>query len=137
MTLAPPPLRILVAEDNPVNQRLAVLLLERAGYRPDVVGNGLEVLEALDRQSYDVVLMDVQMPGMDGLEATRRIRERSREASRPYIVVVTADALPGDRELATPPPRHPRSPPSRSKRCSTRSRSDASSRRWGTKDART
>jgi CheY-like chemotaxis protein len=98
-TAALPQLRILVAEDNPVNQQLAVLLLERAGYRPDVVSNGLEVLDALDRQTYDVVLMDVQMPEMDGLEATRRIREGSPGASRPRIVAVTANAMQGDREM--------------------------------------
>jgi CheY-like chemotaxis protein len=90
------PLRVLVAEDNPINQQLATLLLERAGYRPDVVGNGLEVLEALERQTYDIVLMDVQMPEMDGLEATRRIRERGPS---PFIVAVTANAMQGDREM--------------------------------------
>jgi CheY-like chemotaxis protein len=85
-----------VAEDNPINQQLTVLLLERAGYRPDVVGNGLEALDALDRQPYDVVLMDVQMPEMDGLEATRRIRQRGHG---PFIVAVTANAMEGDREM--------------------------------------
>jgi signal transduction histidine kinase/FixJ family two-component response regulator len=90
------PLRVLVAEDNPINQQLATLLLERAGYRPDVVGNGLEVLDALERQFYDIVLMDVQMPEMDGLEATRRIKDRS---PAPFIVAVTANAMEGDREM--------------------------------------
>jgi CheY-like chemotaxis protein len=92
------PLRILVAEDNPVNQQLIVLLLEKLGYRADVVSNGVEVLEALDRQAYDVVLLDVLMPEMDGLTAARRIREQPEVDPRPYIVGVTANALQGDRE---------------------------------------
>jgi CheY-like chemotaxis protein len=92
------PLRILAAEDNPVNQQLIVLLLEKLGYRADVVSNGVEVLEALDRQVYDVVLMDVLMPEMDGLTAARRIRELQEIDPRPYIVGVTANALQGDRE---------------------------------------
>jgi signal transduction histidine kinase/DNA-binding response OmpR family regulator/HAMP domain-containing protein len=93
------PLRVLVAEDNAVNQQLALLLLGKLGYRADVASNGLEVLEALERQPYDVVLMDVQMPEMDGLEATRRIQERWRDGDRPRIVAVTANAMQGDREL--------------------------------------
>ncbi len=92
------PLRILVAEDNPVNQQLIVLLLEKLGYRGDVVSNGVEVLEALDRQAYDLILLDVLMPEMDGLTAARRIRELEEIDPRPYIVGVTANALQGDRE---------------------------------------
>ena len=65
------PLRILLAEDNVVNQKLALRLLSQMGYRADVAANGLEVLQAVERQPYDVILMDVQMPEMDGLEATR------------------------------------------------------------------
>ncbi len=92
------PLRILLAEDNATNQKLALRLLERMGYRADVAGNGLEVLEALRRQPYDVVLMDVQMPDMDGLEATRIIRRDWPLATRPCIVATTASAMKEDRE---------------------------------------
>jgi CheY-like chemotaxis protein/HPt (histidine-containing phosphotransfer) domain-containing protein len=92
-----PPLRVLVAEDNAVNQQLALLLLKKLGYRADVASNGLEALEALERQPYDVVFMDVQMPEMDGLEATRRLRERW-PAHGPRVVAMTANAMQGDRE---------------------------------------
>jgi PAS domain S-box-containing protein len=89
---------ILVAEDNTINQKVIKLLLHRLGYRADVVGNGLEAVEALERQDYPMVLMDVQMPEMDGLEATRRLRQRFRGAHGPYIIAMTANAMPGDRE---------------------------------------
>ena len=94
------PLRILVAEDNAVNQKVALRLLERMGYRADVAANGLEVLAALQRQSYDVVLMDVQMPEMDGVKATQKIRHRDHldRDKQPYIIAMTAHALKGDRE---------------------------------------
>src|SRR5436305_6504313 len=92
------PLHILLAEDNTVNQKLAVRLLDRMGYRADVVANGLEVLEALQRQRYDVILMDVQMPEMDGLEASRAIHEDWPIEERPRIVALTANAMQGDRE---------------------------------------
>ena len=92
------PLRILLAEDNVVNQKLALRLLEKLGYRADVVANGLEAIQALERQRYDLLLSDVQMPEMDGLEATRRILERWPEGERPWIVAMTAEAMSGDRE---------------------------------------
>src|SRR5262249_5304256 len=93
------PLRILLAEDNVVNQKLAQRLLEQMGYRADVAANGLEAIAAVERQPYDVVLMDVQMPEMDGLEATREITRRWPRESRPRIVAMTANAMQGDREL--------------------------------------
>ncbi len=92
------PLRILLAEDNVVNQKVALLLLEQLGYRADVASNGLEALEALRRQPYDVVLMDVQMPEMDGLTATRQICQEWSAESRPRIISMTANAMQGDRE---------------------------------------
>ncbi|MBI5722086.1 MAG: response regulator [Burkholderiales bacterium] len=92
------PLRILLAEDNVVNQKLALRLLGQMGYRADVAGNGIEAIESIERQAYDVVLMDVQMPEMDGLEATRRIAARHGPGQRPRIVAMTANAMQGDRE---------------------------------------
>jgi signal transduction histidine kinase/DNA-binding response OmpR family regulator len=92
------PLRILLAEDNAVNQKVAVRLLERMGYRPDVASNGLEALEAVHRQRYDVVLMDVQMPEMDGLEAARRITSEFDSRERPRLVALTANVLKGDQQ---------------------------------------
>ena len=92
------PLRILLAEDNAVNQKLALRLLERLGYHADVAWNGVEVLEALERQPYDVVLMDVQMPELDGLDATRRICGRWPDGERPHIIAMTANAMAEDRE---------------------------------------
>ena len=82
-----------------VNQKLALRLLQQLGYRADLAANGLEALEALERQTYDVVLMDVQMPEMDGLEATAPDRARAgRTARRPRIIAMTANAMQGDRE---------------------------------------
>jgi GAF domain-containing protein/CheY-like chemotaxis protein/tetratricopeptide (TPR) repeat protein len=92
------PLRILLAEDNAVNQKLALKLLSQMGYRADVAGNGLEAIEALERQKYDVILMDVQMPEMDGLEASRQICARWPRGERPRIVAMTANAMQGDKE---------------------------------------
>jgi CheY-like chemotaxis protein len=93
-----PPLRILVAEDNVINQKVALLLLRQLGYAADVAADGEETLAALRRQRYDVILMDVQMPGMDGLEAARRIRDEWPAEERPRIIAVTANALREDRE---------------------------------------
>jgi len=90
-------LRILLAEDNAVNQMVALRMLERLGYQADTAANGKEVLAALKRRSYDIVLMDVQMPEMDGLEAARLIR--SEKVDRPYIIAMTAHAMKGDREV--------------------------------------
>jgi signal transduction histidine kinase/HAMP domain-containing protein/ActR/RegA family two-component response regulator len=92
------PLRILLVEDNVVNQKLATRLLSRMGYQADLASNGLEAIEAVDRQRYDLVLMDVQMPEMDGLEATANIVKRVPQADRPWIVAMTANAMDGDRE---------------------------------------
>jgi signal transduction histidine kinase/DNA-binding response OmpR family regulator len=94
----PHPLRLLLAEDNPLNQKVARLLLEKLGYSADLVANGLEVLAALERQDYDVVLMDIMMPELDGLEATRRIVARWPRERRPRIVALTASAMREDRE---------------------------------------
>jgi CheY-like chemotaxis protein len=93
------PLRILLAEDNVVNQKVALHTLKRMGYRADLASNGLEVLEALRRQDYDVVLMDVQMPEMDGLEATRCIGQEWLLSKRPRIIAMTANAMEGDRQM--------------------------------------
>jgi PAS domain S-box-containing protein len=91
-------LRILLAEDNRINQQVAVLMLKKLGLRPDVVGNGLEAVEAWREFSYDVILMDIEMPEMDGLTATKEIRKRSNSSTNPYIIAVTAYAMKGDRE---------------------------------------
>jgi len=92
------PLRILLAEDNVVNQKLALRLLAQMGYRADLASNGIEAVESVERQPYDVVLMDVQMPEMDGLEAARRINAKHPDGERPRIVAMTANAMAGDRE---------------------------------------
>jgi CheY-like chemotaxis protein len=92
------PLRILLAEDNVVNQKLALRLLQQMGYRADLASNGIEAIESVERQAYDVVLMDVQMPEMDGLEASRRITAKWPAGQRPRIVAMTANAMQGDRE---------------------------------------
>ncbi|BAY30180.1 multi-sensor hybrid histidine kinase [Nostoc carneum NIES-2107] len=91
-------LRILLAEDHPVNQKLAVLMLRQLGYRADVVSNGVEVLAAVQKLRYDVILMDVQMPEMGGIEATQVICAKYAADSRPRIIAMTARALQGDKE---------------------------------------
>jgi signal transduction histidine kinase/CheY-like chemotaxis protein len=93
------PLRILLAEDNVVNQKLALRILAQMGYRADLAANGVEAVESVQRQTYDVVLMDVQMPEMDGLEASRRITAQWPDGRRPRIVAMTANAMQGDREM--------------------------------------
>ncbi|WP_310389416.1 ATP-binding protein [Roseateles sp.] len=92
------PLRILLAEDNLVHQNLALRLLGQMGYLADIASNGLEAIDRIERQPYDVVLMDVQMPEMDGMEASREINRRWPE-NRPRIVAMTANAMQGDKEL--------------------------------------
>jgi CheY-like chemotaxis protein len=94
--------RILLAEDNPVNQKLALKQLQKLGYSADSVANGLEVIEAVGRTHYDVILMDCQMPDMDGYETTQRLRSEPTLCCRPEhpprIIALTADAMAGDRE---------------------------------------
>ncbi|MEH2165524.1 MAG: PAS domain S-box protein [Nostoc sp.] len=93
------PLRILLAEDTVVNQKVALLMLQKIGYGADVVSNGLEAIEALQKQRFDVVLMDVHMPQMDGLEAARRICQEWEVGFRPHIIAITANAMRGDRKV--------------------------------------
>jgi CheY-like chemotaxis protein len=91
------PLRILLVEDNVSGQKVVQGMLKKLGYRADTVANGIEALQAIERQRYDVVLMDIQMPEMDGLEAARMIRQRWPD-TEPKIIAITANAIDGDRE---------------------------------------
>ena len=91
-------MQILLAEDNPVNQKVALRMLKRIGHEAEVAGNGVEVLAALEKKRFDIILMDMQMPEMDGLEATRQIVAKYPEDVRPYIIALTANAMHGDRE---------------------------------------
>jgi len=90
------PLKILIAEDNAINQKVALRVLQQFGYQADLAANGLEAVQAIERQNYDLVFMDVQMPEMDGLEATCRICTRWSADERPYIVAMTANAMKVD-----------------------------------------
>jgi CheY-like chemotaxis protein len=92
-------LRVLLAEDNPINQKLAVILLQKAGYSVDVVENGVQAVEQVKKVRYCVVLMDVQMPEMDGYDATRAIRKWEGKKYHTSIIAMTASAMKGDREL--------------------------------------
>jgi CheY-like chemotaxis protein len=91
------PMKILVVEDHAINQRLVLFLLKKAGYQADAVGNGLEAVEAVQRQNYNLVFMDIQMPELDGLEATKRIIKEMPNGKRPVIVAMTANAMQEDK----------------------------------------
>ncbi|MGK7922561.1 MAG: response regulator [Trichodesmium sp.] len=93
------PLQILLAEDNRVNQKVVLNILKRLGYLADVAANGLEVLAGLKIQKYDIILMDMQMPEMDGLEATKKIYEEFSAIEIPYIIAITANAMETDQQL--------------------------------------
>ncbi len=95
----PEPVHILLVEDNASSQKVTIQMLKRLGYRADVAANGLEALEALERQPYDIILMDIRMPQMNGFDATRAIRERWPIEEQPRIIAITAYALDGDREM--------------------------------------
>ena len=94
------PLRILVAEDNPVNQKIALFLLRKFGYSADLVANGYEVVERLRTNAFDLILLDIQMPGMDGLQTARAVRQKFGHPSRPWLVALTANAMADDRREA-------------------------------------
>ncbi len=93
------PLRILLAEDNESNRKVTLKMLERLGYKADAVLNGREAIQALERQQYDLVLMDVVMPKMSGLDATKEIRRRFPASKQPKIIALTAYVIPNSREI--------------------------------------
>ena len=88
----------MLADDNPINQKVGLSVLQKLGYRADVANNGIEVLSALEQKAYDIIFLDVQMPEMDGLEATRQICQRWSRERRPCLIAMTGNALMGDRE---------------------------------------
>ena len=92
------PLQILLADDNLINQKVGSKMLEKLGYRPDIAANGVEVLKMLEQKPYQIIFLDVQMPEMDGYEASRRIHKRWPGNKRPCIIAMTGNALEGDRE---------------------------------------
>jgi CheY-like chemotaxis protein/HPt (histidine-containing phosphotransfer) domain-containing protein len=92
------PLRVLLADDNPINQKVGLSVLQKLGYRADVASNGLDVLKALEQTAYDVLFLDVQMPEMDGLDCARQICQRWNRDKRPVIIAMTGNALMGDRD---------------------------------------
>ena len=94
------PLRLLVAEDNPVNQKIALFLLRKFGYEADLASNGLEALKRLETSTYDMILLDIQMPGMDGLQTARAVRDKFSHPGRPWLVALTANARTDDRREA-------------------------------------
>jgi CheY-like chemotaxis protein len=91
-------IRLLIAEDHLINQKVVLRILERLGYQADLVSNGVEVLQQLQHQAYDIILMDIQMPEMDGITTTEKIHELYLPEQRPYIIALTANALTGDKE---------------------------------------
>ena len=98
LSLPPKSLRILLVDDNLINQKVGLNMLKRLGYKANTAGNGIEALEALRHSTYDLCLMDVQMPEMDGVTATEKIRTNWPKEKQPWIVAMTANALVGDRE---------------------------------------
>ncbi len=91
-------IKILIAEDNPINQKLALRMLEKIGHKADTVSNGLEVIERLKTNKYDIIFMDIQMPEMDGIEATKHIISNYKD-SKPQIIAMTANAMKEDRDI--------------------------------------